>query len=281
MSPAVIAQIQRAVRVSPNISLHALAAACGISVGSVHTALHKKLDLQKRPCRWIPHFLTDAQKRRHLLLSRHNLRMIQRTPAVLTRLVTGDESWFLVYDPSQKRSSMQWMTRNAPRPAKVRRDQWSVKAMLVLFFDAMGVVSRQFVPRGQGVDRHEYLRHLQLLRNNMRCRRRPQWQACNWILQHDGAPAHQADIVQRFIMQHDIKLLPHPGYSPDFTPCDYFIFDRIKRRLRGIRFPDLGALKRAVDREIHAIPQAEFQRAIMDLPRRYQACIDAGRDYFE
>ncbi len=228
-----------------------------------------------------PHFLTDVQKRHCLLLSRHNLRMIQRDPAVLTGLVTGDESWFLVYDPSQRRSSMQWMAQNAPHPAKVRRDQRVVKAMLVLFFDVRGVVSRQFVPRGQGVDHHEYLRHLQLLKQNMRRRRRPLWQCRNWILQHDRAPAHRADIVQRFIMQNDIELLPHPGYSPDLAPCDFFVFNRIKWCLRGTRFADINALKRAVDREIRSIPVTEFTHAIMDLLRRYQACIDAGGDYFE
>ncbi len=82
-------------------------------------------------------------------------------------------------------------------------------------------------------------------------------------------------------MAHDVDLHPHPLYSPDLAPCDYWVFNRIKRRIQGERFADVDALKCAVDHEICAIPHGEFSRAIFDLPRRYQACIDAGGDYFE
>ncbi len=208
LSPAIVAQIQNAVRVSPNISLRALAVACGVSVESVHKALRKNLHLRKCPCRWVPHLLTNAQKQRRLQVSRHNLRAIQRNPALLTRIITGDESWFLIYDPAQKQQMKVWMADGATRPAKVRRDDRCVKAMLVLFFDVRGVVSRQFVPRGQGVNTDEYMRHLRTLRTNVRHQRPQLHHRNNWLLHHDGAPAHRADPVLNFFMQHDIELWP-------------------------------------------------------------------------
>ncbi len=177
LSNAVVPRIQNAVHVSPNISLRALSQACGVSIRTVHKALRKRLNLCKRPSRWVPHELTDNQKRRRVLLCRRNLAAIRRNPAVLTHLVTGDKSWFLTYDPTQKRASMAWLHPNDPCPPKVRRDQRAVKAMLVLFFDIQGVVSRQFVPRGQGVNAHEYLRHLRTLRTNIRRCRPQMWPA--------------------------------------------------------------------------------------------------------
>lgn len=114
LSAAVIGQIQNAVRVSPNISLRALANTCGVSVGTVHKALRKNLQLRKRPSRWVLHHLSQAQKDRRVLLARRNLRAIQRNPAILTRLITCDESWFLCYDPAQRQASMVWMRPGDP-----------------------------------------------------------------------------------------------------------------------------------------------------------------------
>ena len=133
LSDAVVWQIQNAINVSPNISLRALSVACGVSVGTVHTALHKKLQLRKCPCHWVPHDLTDAQKQQRLQISQRNLRAIRRDTAILTRLVTGDESWFLTYDPTQKQQSRVWIGQNDARPQKPRRDQRAIKVMLVLF----------------------------------------------------------------------------------------------------------------------------------------------------
>ena len=133
LSEAIVRQIQNTVNVSPNISLRALSVACGVSVGTVHTALRKKLQLRKRPCCWVPHDLTDAQKQQRLQISQRNLRAIRRDTAILTRLVTGDESWFLTYDPTQKQQSRVWIGQNDARPQKPRRDQRAIKVMLVLF----------------------------------------------------------------------------------------------------------------------------------------------------
>ncbi|QQP57739.1 Putative DD34D transposase [Caligus rogercresseyi] len=34
------------------------------------------------------------------------------------------------------------------------------------------------------------------------------------------------------------ELLPHPPYSPDLTPSDYFLFADLKRMLAGKKFKD-------------------------------------------
>jgi len=32
------------------------------------------------------------------------------------------------------------------------------------------------------------------------------------------------------------ELLPHPAYSPDLAPCDYFLFPNLKKWFEGKRF---------------------------------------------
>ena len=41
-------------------------------------------------------------------------------------------------------------------------------------------------------------------------------------LLHDNAPAHRARIVTDVLESEKVTVLPHPPFSPDFAPCDYF-----------------------------------------------------------
>jgi hypothetical protein len=33
-----------------------------------------------------------------------------------------------------------------------------------------------------------------------------------------------------------MTLIPHPPHSPDLAPCDFFLFPKIKLKLKGRRF---------------------------------------------
>jgi len=43
---------------------------------------------------------------------------LEREPEFFSRVITGDESWILEYDPEAKRQSREWHTANSPRPKK-------------------------------------------------------------------------------------------------------------------------------------------------------------------
>jgi hypothetical protein len=61
-----------------------------------------------------------------------------------------------------------------------------------------------------------------------------------WIkrnfLHHDKASAHTAKLTESFLVQHGIKILHLSPYSPDLSPCDFFLFQVVKNKLRGRRF---------------------------------------------
>ena len=41
------------------------------------------------------------------------------------------------------------------------------------------------------------------------------------------APAHRARIVTDVLETEKVTVLPHPPYSPDLAPCDYFSFQNL------------------------------------------------------
>ncbi len=168
LTPQKIAEIRALVQEDGNMSLKEMSRRSQLSVGTVHRCVRQKLKLKKRPARWVPHLLTDQQCLNRIDICRENLRLVRRRPGDLRRIVTGDESWFFAYDPASKRNTATWMETNAVRPQKVRLERSIQKMMLIIFFDAQGIIFRQFVPNGQGINGELYLDVMQRLRNAVR-----------------------------------------------------------------------------------------------------------------
>ena len=71
-----------------------------------------------------------------------------------------------------------------------------------------------------------------------------------------------------------IKTVPHPPYSPDLAPCDFWLFPQ----LRGCHYETIE-MKEAVTKVIDMTTQEDFYGAFQKLLEQYK-CIAAG-DYFE
>jgi hypothetical protein len=90
-------------------------------------------------------------------------------------------------------------------------------------------------------------------------------------------------LVREFFTKHNTVIMPQPPYSPNVSPCDYFLFPKIKRTLKGRRFASipLNEIKSASLRGLNAIPKIEFQRCFEDWKKRWYTCIISNGDYFE
>ena len=75
----------------------------------------------------------------------------------------------------------------------------------------------------------------------------------------------------------DIKTVPHPSYSPDLTPCDFWLFPKP----RGCRDETIEEMKEAVTKVIDTLTQEDFYWVFQRLLERYNKCIATGGDYFE
>ena len=78
-----------------------------------------------------------------------------------------------------------------------------------------------------------------------------------------------------------IKTAPHPPYSPDLAPCDFWLFPKLKESLRGCRNETIEEMKEAVMKVIDTLTQEDFHRTFQKLLERCNKCIAAGGDYFE
>ena len=74
-----------------------------------------------------------------------------------------------------------------------------------------------------------------------------------------------------------IKTVPHPPFSPDLAPSDFWLFPK----LRGCRYETIEEMKEAVMKIIDTLTQEDFHEAFQKLFGQYNKCIAAGGDYFE
>jgi histone-lysine N-methyltransferase SETMAR len=78
------------------------------------------------------------------------------------------------------------------------------------------------------------------------------------LLQQDNAGPHTAKkTLQKIEELEDIELLPHPAFSPDLVPSDYYLFRSVAQFLRGKIFQFVADVKVAVE-ELFASKDKEW-----------------------
>ena len=125
-------------------------------------------------------------------------------------IITGDETWCFAYDSATKRQSAEWVGQNYLKTKKLRFQKSRVKKILIVFFDAKGVIHREFVPEGQKVNAEFYVGVLDRLLKRIRRFRTAKFQSNEGFFLHDNAPSHNAAIVKKFLAKRNVAVLHHP-----------------------------------------------------------------------
>ena len=199
----------------------------------------------------------------------------------MNSIIAEDETWCFRYDPTTKRQNSEWKSPASPKGKKVLPQKSKVKTILVCFYDSKGIIHHEFVPEGQTVTGSFHLSVLEHLWKRIR-HVRPEYSALgSWFLLHDNAPVHRAVAVQEFLAWKQVCVLHHLHYSPDLSPCDYFLFPKLKLPLKGRLSEDVRDIQAAVTLSLRAIPQEDVQRSFQSLLDRATCCIDAEGMYFE
>jgi hypothetical protein len=71
------------------------------------------------------------------------------------------------------------------------------------------------------------------------------------------------------------------GYSPDLSPPDYFLFSKLKKKLKGLHFVNVAEIQEAVTDELKKVQKEEFSAAFQKLYDHAEVCIYVIGAYFE
>jgi len=250
-----IARVEDLVSNDPHTSIKELTNEVGISRERISYILHEELNLHKLCAKWVPHRLSEEHKRNRVELSKQLLKILD---GGYKNIITGDETWIYFFTISNKEANKSWLEKDENRPQIVKTAQNSKKRMFCIFFSVDGVITRFVVPKGQTVNANLYANEILPKVFSDFMEKRGRTTVRDVMLHHDNAAAHKARIVTEYLRNERVDLLPHPPYSPDLAPCDFFLFPRIKKELKGKRFDKVENLARAVQ----AVSQKRTMRTL-------------------
>ncbi|GFX07676.1 histone-lysine N-methyltransferase SETMAR [Trichonephila clavipes] len=183
----------------------------------------------------------DSTSERRIYASGAINTLAERNVYVRQGDLRADEAWLYYYDPTLQQQSSEWKHPSSPTPKKEKTAKLVGKVRI--FFYYVGIVNQHAVESSTTVN-DSY--HTNVLRTMVQYIKRKRLSLRNgFLLHHDNVRSHIArcvlDVSQKNTHTHNVEILPHPPYSPDLTPCDFWLFPQLKKPLRGRRFASNNA----------------------------------------
>ncbi|UYV69556.1 hypothetical protein LAZ67_6003957 [Cordylochernes scorpioides] len=126
-----------------------------------------------------------------------------------------------------------------------------------------------------------YLGIMRCLRDAVRLKRPERWQNNEWILHVGIARPHTAHVVLQFLAKHSTIQIPHPPYSPDLAPNDFFLYPKLKMNLKGRKFDNVDMIQAESKATLRNLSKSDFISCFDNWKKRWNRCIEAGGAYFE
>ena len=171
--------------------------------------------------------------------------------------MTVDETWVHYYEPENKAQSRQWVGPGSPRPKKFKMQPSAGKVMAMVFLDAKCVIMLNFLPKRSTITGVYYANLLDQLR------------------------VHTCKVAMDAVERNGYELIPHPAYSPDLAPGDFFPFPNLKKDIRGLHFRSDEEVVTAVEEWVNGKDPDFFSSGLMALEHRWSKCITLEGNYIE
>ena len=109
------------------------------------------------------------------------------------------------------------------------------------------------------VNEQLYQETVALLRDAVRRKRPEMWENQTWMLLHDNVPTHVSLLISSYLAKYQISVVPHPTYSPELAPAEFFLFPKLKTTLKESRLQTIEEIQENATRELRAITENAFQ----------------------
>ncbi|CAF1115050.1 unnamed protein product [Rotaria sp. Silwood1] len=249
-----------------------------LSRGTIERIIHDRLKMRKVTSRWVAHQLTDEQKQKRLRICRQNLEKFRNGTWHLCDVITGDETWIYHRQIGRKSSNATWVGENELPRTIVRRNRFEPRTLFCFFFKSTGSLLIHKVDKGKTID-HDYYIDNCLIPVINEIRKKEKSSRTTYKMLHDNGPPHTHPDVIDYLMEEGIEIIPHPPYSPDLAPCDFWLNDYIKNKLTD--HTNEESLAQEVSTIVKNIPINEFKKTFDKLLERMKLCIGNNGDYFE
>ena len=190
---------------------------------------HRHLCIRKLCAKWVPRLLTIDQKCIRMTHSEQYLAFFKRNSKEFQRwFETVDETWIYHYSPESREGSKQWFKPSESTPKCTKTQKSAGKVMASVSWDGRGVIFIDYLEKGRTITRAYYTALLNRLVDEIR-KKWPHWKKQKILFHDSNAPSHTSNIAQPKKHELGFESFPHPPYSPDLAPSDYYLFLKTKR----------------------------------------------------
>ena len=100
------------------------------------------------------------------------------------------------------------------------------------------------------------------------------------LLHHDNSPIHTSKIITKYLDENKVKTLKHPPYSPDLSPCDFWLFPLVKQRMRGSLNLSKKELIEKFKNELKKLTKKDFNKCFDIQIKRCNKVLLKNGNYF-
>ncbi|XP_025264307.1 histone-lysine N-methyltransferase SETMAR-like [Camponotus floridanus] len=256
------------------ITTREIAERLNLSNSTVHDHL-KRLGLISKLDIWVPHVHTERNLCRRVDVCDLVLKRQENNP-FLERIITGDEKWVVYNNVKRKRS---WTKKDEPAQSTSKADIHKKKVMLSISWDFKGIVFLSFY-RTTTINSEVYCHQLDKLNDSLKQKRSKLIKRKGIVFHQDNARPHTSLVTRQKLLQLGWYILPHPPYSPDLAPSDYYLFRSLQNFLDGKKtFTSNEEVKNHLDQFFASKEQKFYERGIILLPERWQKVLDQNGQY--
>jgi hypothetical protein len=101
------------------------------------------------------------------------------------------------------------------------------------------------------------------------------------IVHSDHARPQTAKKVWDFLEQNGMERAPHPPYSQDLAPCDFYLFGNVKHLSAGREFADRNELEQAIMAMLDGIENVTLREVFLTWMARLTRCIETNGESVE
>jgi len=87
--------------------------------------------------------------------------------------------------------------------------------------------------------------------------------------------------MNEFLAKKGISVILQPPYSPDLSPCDFFLFPKLKFNLKGHHFGIVDNIQKVMTDQLRALLHGHFQHCYQEWEQCLRRCVASQGNYFE
>lgn len=276
-----VAMVQEMTNDDPSSSVRKVSAELGLSKDTVHRI--RRLDLKFKPFKiQMVHQLLLGDYARRTQMCETLLEMIRQDPEFLGQLSFSDESTFHLSGHVNTQNCRIWGAENNHDFLEHERDSPKVNVWCLM---TRQQIIGPFFFLEKTVTQANYLDMLQQFLS-------PQLEEAHltdsiWFMQ-DGAPPHYAHIVRDWLnLTFPNRWIGRGGFiewaprSPDLTPCDFFLWGKVKSDVYVTKPANLAELRNRIRASIESITPDMLEMVFDNVVDRFEKCIEYNGEHIE